>query len=317
MLPGQGSQRERMAAGLYGVSPEFTSAMTEFFAAQGHAGTRLADQWLRPAPNPDLDDARLAQPLLLAVGHALGRAVTAAAGRPHLLLGHSIGELAAACLAGVYRAADLGALATARTSVLDDSGRGGMLAVAAAPHELPRNLDRVAVAALGGPRQTVLSGADDALETVRARLTAMGRFVRPLRSRHAFHSPLMAEAARRFAVQLAALETSPPRATVISSRTAAPVTPRQALNAAFWAEQLALPVRYWPALKSLLDTAGHDPGLLLLDAASDRSLGAPARHHPAVRSGVSRVVPLLAPPREAGGPADAAAFEAAIDVVRG
>ncbi|MEU4349019.1 acyltransferase domain-containing protein [Streptomyces sp. NPDC023838] len=317
LLPGQGSQRERMAAGLYGRQPEFTARMDEFLAAAGGTGTRLAEQWLRPAPNPEMDTAEVAQPLLLAVGHALGRAVGAAGRPPHLLLGHSVGELAAACLAGVYRAADLAAVAAARSRALHGSGLGGMLAVAAAPHDLPGDLGPVSVAAVNGPRQTVLSGPLAPLETAHARLRASGRTVRALRSGHAFHSPSMTEAARRFGRELARLRPGVPHTTVISSRTAEPVTPAQARDASFWADQLALPVRYWPALKAILDAEGTEPGLLLLDAGTDRTLSAPARHHPAVRGGASLIVPLLAPARETGGPADLTAFEEALTVLGG
>ncbi|MEU5432429.1 acyltransferase domain-containing protein [Streptomyces sp. NPDC020719] len=317
LLPGQGAQRERMAAGLYGAQPEFTARMDEFFAASGSAGSRLAEQWLRPAPNPDMDTAEVAQPLLLAVGHALGRAVGAAARPAHILLGHSVGELAAACLAGVYRATDLGALTAARSRALHGSGHGGMLAVAAAPHELPHDLGPVSVAALNGPRQTVLSGPPAPLAAAHKRLHAMGRTVRALRSGHAFHSPSMAQAAARFGRELARLRPGAAHTTVISSRTAAPVTASQARDAAFWADQLALPVRYWPALKGILDAEGTEPGLLLLDAGTDRSLSAPARHHPAVRNGSSLIVPLLAPARQTGGHADLTAFEEALAVLEG
>ncbi|WP_406346649.1 acyltransferase domain-containing protein [Streptomyces sp. NBC_00648] len=317
LLPGQGSQRERMAAGLYGAQPEFTARMDEFLTAAGSAGTRLAEQWLRPAPNPRMDTADVAQPLLLAVGHALGRAVAAAARPPHLLLGHSVGELAAASLAGVYRAADLGAVAAARSRALDGSGLGGMLAVAAAPHELPNDLGPVSIAAVNGPRQTVLSGPPAPLEAAHKRLHALGRTVRVLRSGHAFHSPSMTEAARCFGRELARLRPGVPHTTVISSRTARPVTATQARDASFWADQLALPVRYWPALKAVLDAEGTAPGLLLLDAGADRTLSAPARHHPAVRAGASLIVPLLAPAQETGGPADLTAFEQALTVVGG
>ncbi|MFF1443685.1 acyltransferase domain-containing protein [Streptomyces sp. NPDC058295] len=315
LLPGQGGQRERMAAGLYDVQEEFTRTMNEFFGSLGAAGDRLAAQWLHRAPHPGLDEAQVAQPLLLGVGYALGRAVAATSGPPRLLLGHSVGELAAACLAGVFRHSDVGQLASVRTQVLGDDGRGGMLAVAAAPDDLPVALGPVAVAAVNGPRQTVLAGPLDALERVRDLLTTAGRTVLRLRSEHAFHTPAMKATARRFAVEVAALRPAPARAVVVSGRTARPLREREAVDAAFWADQLALPVRYWPALESLLDTWGTDPGLLLLDAAPDRSLGAPARRHPAVRSGASRVLPLLAPVRETGGPADADAFARAMAAV--
>ncbi|MCX4557574.1 acyltransferase domain-containing protein [Streptomyces umbrinus] len=361
LLPGQGAQRERMAAGLYGAREEFTAPMDEFFGRLGSTGSRLRSAWLRPAPNPELDDSAVAQPLLLAVGHALGRAVGAAAEPPALLLGHSVGELAAACLVGVFDPADIGALAAARSRALEGTGHGGMLAVAAPEGQLAEELggfgdglavgadravagadglavgadgvaagangvavagvaDRaafagVAVAALNGPRQTVLAGPREALAAVEQHLRDRGILVRALRSGHAFHSPVMAGAALRFGEALAGFGPRAPRAaagTVVSTRTGVAVTEDQARDPHFWGGQLAAPVRYWPALRELLDTLGRRPGLLLLDGSADRSLSAPARHHPAVRDGASEVVPLLAVGRDAGGPADARVFAEAL-----
>lgn len=354
LLPGQGAQRERMAAGLYGAREEFTAPMDEFFGRLGTTGSRLRSEWLRPAPNPELDESAVAQPLLLAVGHALGRAVGAAAEPPGLLLGHSVGELAAACLVGVFDPADVGALAAARSRALEGTGHGGMLAVAAPEGQLAEELGGfgdgsgvgadglavgadgvaaeadgvavagaadgtafagVAVAALNGPRQTVLAGPREALAAVEQRLRDRGILVRALRSGHAFHSPVMEGAALRFGEALAGFGPRAPRAaagTVVSTRTGVAVTAEQARDPHFWGGQLAAPVRYWPALRELLDTLGRRPGLLLLDGSADRSLSAPARHHPAVRDGASEVVPLLAVGRDAGGPADARVFAEAL-----
>ncbi|MGA5447759.1 acyltransferase domain-containing protein [Streptomyces umbrinus] len=365
LLPGQGAQRERMAAGLYGAREEFTAPMDEFFGRLGTTGSRLRSAWLRPAPNPELDESAVAQPLLLAVGHALGRAVGTAAEPPALLLGHSVGELAAACLVGVFDPADIGALAAARSRALEGTGHGGMLAVAATEGQLAEELggfgdglavgaDRavagadglavgadgvaaeangvavaevadgatfgtafagVAVAALNGPRQTVLAGPREALAAVEQHLRDRGILVRALRSGHAFHSPVMAGAALRFGEALAGFGPRAPRAaagTVVSTRTGVAVTEDQARDPHFWGGQLAAPVRYWPALRELLDTLGRRPGLLLLDGSADRSLSAPARHHPAVRDGASEVLPLLAVGRDAGGPADARVFAEAL-----
>ena len=371
LLPGQGAQRERMAAGLYGAREEFTAPMDEFFGRLGTTGARLRSAWLSPAPNPELDESAVAQPLLLAVGHALGRAVGSAAEPPALLLGHSVGELAAACLVGVFDPADIGALAAARSRALEGTGHGGMLAVAAPEGQLAEELGGlgegvelggfaegaegmavgadgvtvsgvadgvavagvtaagvadarvpagtafagVAVAALNGPRQTVLAGPREALAAVEQHLRDRGFLVRALRSGHAFHSPAMEGAALRFAEALAAFGPRAPRAaagTVVSTRTGVAVTAEQARDPHFWGGQLAAPVRYWPALRELLDTLGRRPGLLLLDGSADRSLSAPARHHPAVRDGASEVVPLLAVGRDAGGPADARVFAEAL-----
>jgi acyl transferase domain-containing protein len=314
LLPGQGAQRERMAAGLYGSQPGFTACVTGLLQALGGDGERLAAEWLRAAPNPAMDEAAVAQPLLLILGYALGAAMTAAGHPPDVLVGHSAGELAAACLAGVFSPADLAPLVAARSRSLGAEGRGGMLAVAAAPGEMPGELaPDVAVAAINGPRQCVLAGPSEALKGAEASLRSAGFTVRALKSGHAFHSPAMRETAARFRAELSRFRLSVPGSTLISSRTATPVSPAQATDPAFWADQLALPVRYWPALKSLLDRSGTSPGLVLLDGSADRSLTAGARRHPAVQSGNSVVVPLIGPSRTTGSPADVVAWAAALE----
>ncbi|MEV5205227.1 acyltransferase domain-containing protein [Streptomyces sp. NPDC053720] len=312
LLPGQGAQRAGMAAGLYGVQPEFTRWMDEMFAVLGADGDGLRDLWLS-GPAGALDEAVVAQPLLFAVGHALGRAVRSAAGAPDVLLGHSVGELVAACLAGVFTPEGLATAMAGHVRRLDDTGRGGMLAVAATAGELSEELRAGAVvAAENGPRQTVLAGSDSVLATVRGQLERRNITLRTLGSGHAFHSPVMAPAARRFAQDLSRLRPGPPRTTIMSTRTARPVSAGQAVDPAFWADQISLPVRYWPALRSLLDSEGLGPGLVLLDASADRSLAVAARGHRAVLHGPSSVHPLLARSGRAGTAADAEAFAAAV-----
>jgi acyl transferase domain-containing protein len=252
--------------------------------------------------------------LLLIVGYALGAAMTAAGHAPDVLVGHSAGELAAACLAGVFSPTDLAALVAARSRSLGDEGRGGMLAVVAAPGDVPADLPPgVTIAAINGPRQCVLAGPSEALNATEASLRSAGFTVRALKSGHAFHSPAMGGTAARFGTELSQFRLSAPGTMLISSRTAAPVSPAQATNPAFWADQLALPVRYWPALKSLLDSNGTCPGLVLLDGSAGRSLTAGARRHPAIQSGRSLVVPLIGPSRTTGSPADLAAWAAALE----
>lgn len=317
LLPGQGAQRERMAAGLYGEVPEFSAPMDVFFRTLGGGGARLRDEWLRRAPNPALDDALVAQPLLFAVGHALGRWVTAVGSGPDVLLGHSVGELAAACLAGVFSPEDGAALMATRSAALTGRGTGGMLAVAA-PADALRPLLRgeVAVAAVNGPRQTVLAGTAERLAATARQLADAGFTVRPLRSRHAFHSPVLAPAADHYAHSLASVRLRAPRTELHSGRTARRIGATEATDPRFWADQLALPVLYWPALRALLDAEGDAPGLILLDASADHSLSAPARRHPAVRSGASIVVPLLARPgSDTDGTGDTEALARARDVL--
>jgi len=284
-----------MAAGLYGREPVFTEEMDRFFAACGAAGPRLRAQWHRPAPNPGIDDSSRSQPLLFAIGHALGRVVESWGAGAVMLLGHSIGELAAAALAGVFSVADAGVLMKARAAAMTGAEPGGMLAVAGTPDAVRDLLiPPVAIAAINAPRQTVLAGPEQPLRETGRRLTAAGTTVRRVRSPHAFHSPAVEGAARRFGQAFAGIGLHAPRLTIYSGLTARPVTPAEAAQPWFWAGQMARPVLFWPALKALLDAFGSRPGVVLADATPSGSLACAALRHPALRSGASAAVPLLA-----------------------
>ena len=295
LLPGQGAQHPGMAVELYGREETFTAAMDEFFGQLGAEGEQLRQDWLSVRPAVPLDDASRAQPLLFAIGCALGRAVLNRGVRPRALLGHSVGELAAAALAGVYPP-DAGArIMSARSRAMATTPAGGMLAVAApadqlAPFSGPADQpSAVVIAAVNAPAQTVLSGPAESLAGVSRRLTAAGITVRPVAARQPFHSPALRAAADQFAAAFAAEPLAGPRIKIWSTRTARPVTQRQALDPGFWAGQLAAPVLFWPALCGMLNSGPHT----LVEAGPGQGLTVLARRHRAVRRGDAAVVPLL------------------------
>lgn len=295
VFPGQGAQQPRMGAGLYGVEPAFTEVMDEFFAAGGDEGPRLRADWLAEQPGPGFDDCGRAQPLLFAVGAALAFAVIARGLRPTVLVGHSVGELAAAAVAGVFSIADGGRVMAARTTAMAATEPGGMLAVAAGVDRIREVLGSdlaehgVAVAAINSPYQTVLSGATAALTAAERTLTAQVVACRPVKARQAFHSPLCAEAAVRFCDLLGRIRLRPPAITVRSTCTARDVTDAESVTPEFWAAQLAKPVLFWPAMDDLLGS-GHR---VLLEAGPRGSCTSVLQLHPTVRSRTNVVLPLL------------------------
>jgi acyl transferase domain-containing protein len=295
VFPGQGAQQPRMGAGLYGDEPEFTGAMDAFFSACGEEGRRLRDDWLSERPGPEFDDCSRAQPLLFAVGYALAAAVIARGLRPKVVIGHSVGELTAAAIAGVFTIADGGQVMAARTIAMTETEPGGMLAVAAGVdriHELlGDDLDAVGVAvgAINTPRQTVLSGGDAGLAKVEAQLLANGVACYRAKARQAFHSPLCAEAAIRFGELLRRIEFRPPVTTIRSTYTGRDVTDEEAVTPEFWAAQLARPVLFWSAMDDLLTSGSY----VFLEAGPGGSCSAMLRRHSTVRSGTSILVPLL------------------------
>lgn len=289
MLPGQGAQHQGMAVELYGEEPVFTAVLDELFGLLGAEGAALRRDWLSAEPSVPLEDASRAQPLLFAVGYALGRTLTARGVVPSMLLGHSIGELAAAALAGVFDLPHAARILACRSRVLAEVPAGGLPAVAARPDALtPYLTGEVVVGAYNAPAQTVLAGPARPLAEVAARLTGAGLVHQRVAARQPFHSPAVAEAAARFEAGFTAADLRPPSIPVYSTRTASPVTADEAVSPGFWAGQLAAPVRFRSALDSLLEGGART----LVDL-GPRGLSLLALRHPQVRGGGHRVLSAL------------------------
>jgi [acyl-carrier-protein] S-malonyltransferase len=294
LFPGQGAQRPAMAAGLYRHCPAFTEAADAALDGFGAEGPRLREIWLSGRP---VNAAAIAQPLLFTVNYALGTMVRSWGVRPAALLGHSIGEVSAAALAGVFSLADVAELLRERMLSAAAAPPGGMLAVAGSVADVTPLLDGgVAIGAVNAPRQTVLAGLAGPLNRTRQRLAAAGFTCLPLRCDVAFHSPAAAGIAAAALPGLSRMTLRPPATTVYSGYTAAPLTAELAADPGFWASHAERPVLFWPALEAL--AADHPDGLLLVDASPGQSLAAAARRLPAVRAGTCAVTGLL--PARAG-----------------
>lgn len=290
LLPGQGSQHPRMAAGLYGHDETFTTVMDETFALFETDGPALREEWLAERPSPLYDDVTVAQPLLYAVNHALARVVLSWGVRPAGLVGHSVGEVAAATLAGVLSLKDGVRLMRARMRQFAQTPPGGMLAVAATVEEISDLLgDDVHLAAVNATRQLLLAGESDHLERTRRTLADRGVVCRYARARQAFHSPAVAAAVTASLPDWHTVALQPPQLPLHSAYLDGPLDPGQALDPEFWARQPERTVYFAAALNRLL-AEGVD---VLIEAGPGAGLSALARRHRAVHAGGCRVVPLL------------------------
>ncbi len=288
LLPGQGSQHQRMACGLYGWDEVFTGTMDTLFAALGADGDALRDDWLAQEPRVPVDHVIRAQPLLFAVDFAIAAMVRGWGAAPVALLGHSAGELAAGALAGVIEPADAMRLMWDRARRLALLPPGGMLAIAATTAELAPFLGGdVVVAAVNGPRQTMIAGPAGPLAETTVRLRAAGHTCVEVKATTAFHSPAVRPAVSTEIYESISLKAPAPG--LWSAYTAAPLTGELAVSPAFWAGHPVEPVLFGPALEALL-TAGD---LLLVETGPGQGLSLLARRHPRVRAGHSAVVPLL------------------------
>ncbi|MFQ6851309.1 acyltransferase domain-containing protein [Streptomyces sp. 35M1] len=298
MLPGQGFQHAGMAVELYKREPVFTAVADEFLDALGRWGTVVREDWLSCADGARADRGTTAQPLLFLIGYGIGRVLADRGVRPAALIGHSVGELAAATLAGVFDLPAAARILAGRCAALAEAPPGGMLAVAGAPEEVLGRLrgthlrQDVVLGAHNGPRQTILAGPEPRLSEAQQVLDDAGVTVRRVRALEPWHSPAMGPASRSFGEAVAAETLRRPGIPVVSTRTGHHVTEPEALRPEFWAGQMAAPVLFWPALRTLLDGEGR----VVVDGGPAGALATLARRHPSVAERRSTVVPLLTPP---------------------
>jgi [acyl-carrier-protein] S-malonyltransferase len=297
-MPGQGAQYRGMGAGLYRALPAFSAIVEEVFQMMGAAGDELRSDWLAADPALPLDQAGRSQPLLFTIDYALGRLLMDLGLRPAVLLGHSIGEMAAAALAGVFDLDGAIGVLQDRVSHLAGAPTGGMVAVAASREDVePYLRPGVDIGAVNAPRQTVIAGAGEPLRAVSAALREAGFTCAPVSSLTPFHSAVLQPVADGTRHLLAGLPMKPPAIAIVSGYTGHRLTDAEATDPLYWARHPVDPVLFWPALESLL----ADEPQLLIECGPGQGLTTLARRHPDVRSGRCEVLSLLGSPAAGSG----------------
>ncbi len=305
MFPGQGSQYAGMGAWLRRSDPAFHADIdrgcTIFKAASGIDLTPLLD-----APGADeadrqaeLRSTELAQPALFIVEHAMALWLQRRGVRADALIGHSLGELVAACLAGVIREDDAIAFVAARGRLMRVQPEGVMLAVRAPAEEiaplLPAGAD---IAAVNSPTLCVVSGPQGSIDAFERIAAGKGLECQRLHTSHAFHSAMMDAVVGPLPELLSTSALQPPATRLVSTVTGTWLEDAEATDPTYWGRHCREPVLFGKGLDAVLAAAeadGKDP--ILIEIGPGGSLSTFARQADR-RASIRAVVRLLPVPAE-------------------
>ncbi|MBA3531014.1 MAG: SDR family NAD(P)-dependent oxidoreductase, partial [Ardenticatenales bacterium] len=284
MFPGQGSQYVQMGRELYEQEARFREEMDRCLALlKPHMGGLDLRAILFPpvgeeeAASKTLLQTNVTQPALFVIEYALAQLWLSWGVLPTAMIGHSVGEYVAACLAGVLSLEDALALVALRGQLIQSLPAGAMLSVPLAEKELlPLLTEELSLAAVNGPALCVVSGPPEAVAQLETRLSTQKVICRPLHTSHAFHSHMMEPILAQFTEAVRRVKLHAPQMPYLSNVTGTWITEAQATDPAYWARHIRQTVRFADGLAELL----QHPDAVLLEVGPGRVLRTIVRWHP-------------------------------------
>ncbi len=280
MFTGQGAQYVNMARELYQSEPTFREECDRCFALlQPHLNIDLRS-CLYPTPEDveqaaeQLKQTAITQPALFAIEYALAKLWMSWGVQPQAMIGHSIGEYVAACLAGVFSLEDALALVATRGQLMQQMPAGAMLSVNLSADEIQPFLgEKLSLAASNAPSLSVVSGSVEAVEQLECQLEAKEIVYRRLHTSHAFHSQMMNPIVGTFTEHLKTVKLNPPQIPFISNVTGTWITAAEATDCNYWARHLRQGVRFAEGIAELL----KDSRVFFLEVGPGRTLSTLAK----------------------------------------
>ena len=284
LFPGQGAQHVGMAKHLFENAQVFREALSICVdLLKPELGVNLLDVIHAPEDQAEamtarLRDTALAQPAIFATSYALAKQWDHWGITPDAMVGHSIGEFAAATLAGVMELRDALGLIALRGRLMADLPTGVMVSVRASEDDVMPYLGAgLDLAAVNGAKAVVVAGPDAAADAILPKMEADGLIVSRLHTSHAFHSHMMDPALAPFRDAVAKLAFNPPQVPILSTVTGDWLTDEEAMSADYWANHMRSPVRFYDAMQTLWAEGQH----MFLESGPGRTLSTLAGQNPA------------------------------------
>ncbi|MEM9942235.1 MAG: aminotransferase class III-fold pyridoxal phosphate-dependent enzyme [Planctomycetota bacterium] len=286
MFPGQGSQYVNMGQNLYEQSSVFKANLDQC----SEILTPLLGQDLRtilyPEPGHEesaqqiLKNTRFTQPALFALGYSLGQVWLKWGIEPAGLMGHSIGEFAAACTAGVFELEDGLKMIAERGRLMQELPGGSMLSVRLPGDEVePMLFGQMAIGSFNGPQLCVVAGPTDQVKQLQNELESQDVVCRYLHTSHAFHSPMMNSIVDPFEEFVGQFPLQAPKIPILSTVTGDWMKEADARNPKYWANHLRAPVRFSDAVLKMWDPKEGDANRVLIEIGPRKTLATLAKQH--------------------------------------